>query len=118
MGQVNRRYKHCRHCSAPAATTGVAIAGRLGAESQLLPLRAVDNRGEGDMKWIVQALAYAGQQSAAVAVAAVGTWPGQIDAEKAADYNQSSLTFSVPILDTLFVVPSGNESSDNDVLPV
>ena len=70
------------------------------------------------MKWIVQALAYAGQQGAAVAVAAVGTWPGQIDAEKAAGYNELFADLFRAYPDTLFVVPSGNEGNDNDDLPV
>ena len=104
--------------SAPGATTASrSPASR--RESNLLPLRAVDNCGGGQMSWLVQALAYAGQQGVAVAVAAVGTWPGQIDAAQGGRLQpRRSPTSSAPTRTRSSSSPSGNEGNDNDVLPV
>jgi subtilisin family serine protease len=96
---------------------GIAIAG-VAPETSLLPVRAVNNCGGGQMTWILQALDYAGDQDAAVALAAVGSWPGQISAAKAAEYNELFARVFREHPDTLFVVPSGNEGNNNDVLPV
>ena len=103
--------------SAPGATTASAIAG-VAPEAHVLPVRAFDNCGGGQMSGRAGARLRRAAGRGDVVGRRSAPSRGQIDAAKAADYNQAFAELFRAYPDTLFVVAAGNEGNDNDVLPV
>ncbi|HEX6020796.1 MAG TPA: S8 family serine peptidase [Solirubrobacter sp.] len=98
---------HGTHVAGTIAATGASPSPVIGVapEAKILPLRALDNNGEGFTSDIVAAFDYAGDLGVRIvnaSLAADGEDPA-IDAVIAEHPN------------TLFVVAAGNEGHDNDV---
>ena len=121
-------------CPAPSPTDrddhGTHVAGTIAAQqdngigvsgvapyAKILPLRALDNCGGGDVSWIVNAFAYAGAHGLPIVNASFATDP-LLPASRKAEINGLLANVLRAYPETLYVVAAGNEGNDNDTRPV
>jgi subtilisin family serine protease len=120
-----------RGCNGPpptgASDHGTHVAGVIAAErdngtgivgvapqAHVVPLRALDDCGGGDLLWILEAFHYAGAELAApIVVAAFGSDPLATPAQLTG-VNELFAEVFAEFPDTLFVVAAGNEGVDLD----
>ena len=84
----------------------------------MLPLRALDNCGDGNLAWILEAFDYAGEQGIPIVTASFGTDPWLDRGRPGRHQRRRSRHVLADHPDTLYVVAAGNEGNDNDELPV
>ena len=107
---------HAAGTIAAQQDNNVGITG-IAPYAKILPLRALDNCGGGDLSWIIKAFAAAGQAEIPIVNASFGTDP-LLPAARKAEINDLLAQVLVANHDTLYVVAAGNEGNDNDDLPV
>jgi subtilisin family serine protease len=79
--------------------------------AHVMPLRAIDNCGTGELQWILKAFEYAGSKQVPIVTASFGSDP--LDGPNAKT-NQQFVDVFDRFPNTLFVVAAGNEGNDND----
>jgi subtilisin family serine protease len=79
--------------------------------AHVMPLRAIDNCGNGKLQWILDAFSYAGAHDIPIVSASFASDPL---AGPNADTNQDFVDLFDRYPNTLFVVAAGNEGNDND----
>jgi subtilisin family serine protease len=95
---------------------GIGVVG-VAPQAHVLPLRALDNCGGGDLDWIIAAFDYAGDHGVPIVSASFGTDPW-LGPDRAAEINAAFAKVFADHPDTLYVVAAGNEGNDNDERPV
>jgi hypothetical protein len=120
-------------CTAPTPTGtadhGTLVAGVIAAErdnligiagiaplAHVLPVRALDNCGDGSLSSVIAAFDYAGARAPIVS-ASLASDP-LLDAGRKAEINTAFAAVLADHPNTLYVVAAGNEGNDNDVNPV
>jgi subtilisin family serine protease len=107
---------HVAGSIAAVRDNGIGIAG-VAPSAKILPLRTLDNCGDGDISSVLEAFDLAGDEEIPIVTASFATDP-LLPADRKADLNN---LINVVLQDhphTLYVVAAGNEGNDNDALPV
>ena len=121
-------------CTEPTPTGladhGTHVAGIIAAErdntigivgvaprAHVLPLRVIDNCGNGRTSWIIAAFDYAGDHGIPIVSASFGTDPW-LDVSEKADINNMFAEVLADHPDTLYVVAAGNEGNNNAENPI
>jgi subtilisin family serine protease len=95
---------------------GIGVTG-VAPYAKILPLRAIDNCGGGNLSWVIKAFGEAGKAEIPIVNASLGTDP-LLPAARKAEINSLFADVLHTYHNTLYVVAAGNEGNDNDRLPV